>query len=100
MKKNKGKLKMGLDLIAGFCHINLMSMLRDTILKRMEELGLTTYRLSKMVEGKIPRRTVYAFISGEFDASSKVVSALMKVLGLGIKVNKTVKRGTGPRKEV
>ena len=99
MKKIKEKLEVGLDLVAAFCHINLMSMLRDTILKRMEELGLTTYRLSKMVEGKVPQRTVYAFISGEFDASSEVVSALMKVLGLGIKVNKTVKRGRHPRKE-
>lgn len=99
MNNFKGKLKIGLDLIAEFCHINLMSMLRDTILERMEELGLTTYRLSKMVEGEIPRRTVYAFISGEFDASSKVVSTLMEALGLSIKVNKNVKRDSRPRKE-
>jgi hypothetical protein len=76
-----------------------MSMIRDVILKRMEELDITTYRLSKMVEGKVPQRTVYAFCSGDNDATSKVVSVLMEVLGLIITVKRNVKRGRRPRKE-
>ena len=90
--------KKPLDVVAAFCNTVDMSVIRDTILKRMNELGITTYRLSKMVEGKVPQRTVYAFIKGEFDASTEVASALMDALGLTISVKKNVKRGRRPRK--
>jgi hypothetical protein len=89
-----------LDDIAAYCDNANMSMIRDIILKRMEELDITTYRLSKMVEGKIPQRTVYAFCSGDNDATTEVVSILMEALGLAITVKPNVKRGRRrPRKE-
>ncbi len=88
-----------LDYIAACCDISDMSMIRDVILKRIEELDITTYRLSKMVDGKIPQRTVYAFCSGDNDATSEVVSVLMEALGLTITVKRNVKRGRSPRKE-
>ncbi len=59
-------------------------MIRDTMLARMKQLNLTTYRLSKMVEDEIPSRSVYSFISGEADASSQTCSVLMQALGLTI----------------
>ncbi len=75
-----------------------MSVLRDAILKRMKELNVTTYRLSKMVEGTVRQRTVYTFISGQADASSEVVSTLMQALDLEITVKGNAKRSKRSRK--
>jgi predicted transcriptional regulator len=77
-----------------------MSLIRDAILKRMRELNVTTYRLSKMVTGKVPQRTIYAFCSGESDASSEVVSAIMEALGMTIATESKGRRGKRPRKEI
>jgi hypothetical protein len=70
-----------------------MSKIRRAILSRMHELGLTTYRVSKMVEGRVPQRTVYDFLSGKTDASTEVASAIIEALGLKIstKANKRKK---------
>lgn len=84
MQKTEEIPKKGLDVIATCCNNRAMSKIRDAILSRMAELDLTTYRVSKMVEGKVPQRTVYAFLSGEVDASSEVVSILMNALELTI----------------
>jgi len=92
------KVEIALDDIALYCDNVIMSKLRDAILNRMSELNVTTYRLSRMVEGKVKQRTVYTFISGEADASSEVVSALMQALDLEITVKGNVKRGRRPRK--
>ena len=45
----------------------------------MEELGLNTNQLTEMLKGKIPRQTIYDFLSGKSDARSEVVSALMEI---------------------
>jgi len=74
-----------------------MTIIRDAILQRMKELDLTTYRVSKLIEDKIPQRTVYAFLSGTNDASCQVASIIMERLGLTIT---SIKRGKRPRKEV
>jgi len=92
------KVEIALDDIALYCDNVIMSKLRDAILNRMNELDVTTYRLSKMVEDRVKQRTVYTFISGEADASSEVVSALMQALDLEITVKGNVKRGRRPRK--
>jgi hypothetical protein len=92
------KVRTALDSIALGCNIVIMSVLRDAILKRMKELHVTTYRLSKMVEGKVCQRTVYTFISGEADARSEVVSALMQALDLEITVKGNVRRSKRSRK--
>jgi len=69
-------------------------------LQRMKELDLTTYRISKLVEGRVPQRTVYAFLSGNNDASCQVASTIMERLELTITSKSTIKRGKRPRKEV
>ena len=68
-----------------------MTMIRKVIIKRMNELNLNPNQLSEMLKGRIPRRTLYDFLSGKTDARSEVVSELMKVLGLELKPKK--KRG-------
>jgi predicted transcriptional regulator len=75
-----------------------MSKIRDLILKRMRKSGLTTYRLCKMVEGKVPRRTVYDFLSGKKDTTTKVAWTLMQALGL--QITHKAKKGKRPGKEV
>lgn len=64
-----------------------MSDIRNAILQQMSSLGLTIYQVSKMVEGCIPKRTVYAFLSGEKDTGTVTASILMETLGLKVEVN-------------
>ena len=74
-------------------------MIRKAILERMEEQKLTTYRLAKMLDGKVPKRTLYDFLSGESDTATGVAAAIMEVLGLTIVTKSIVKRGNKkPRK--
>ncbi|MBN2456157.1 MAG: helix-turn-helix transcriptional regulator [Sedimentisphaerales bacterium] len=60
-------------------------MIREAIKKRMNELNLNPNRLSEMLKDKIPRQTIYDFLSGRTDARTEVVSALMKALELELK---------------
>jgi hypothetical protein len=59
-------------------------MIRKAIIKRMTELNLNPNRLSDMLKDKIPRQTIYDFLSDNTDARTEVASELMKVLGLVI----------------
>jgi hypothetical protein len=77
-----------------------MTMIKKAIIKRMDELNLNPNRLSEMLKGRIPRQTIYDFLSGETDARTEVASALMIALGLEIKTKPIAKRGRRPRKEV
>jgi len=65
----------------------------------MKRSGLTTYRLCKLVEGKVPQRTVYDFLSRKADTTTEVAWILMEVLGLTITNKSNVKRDKRPRKE-
>jgi predicted transcriptional regulator len=62
-----------------------MTMIRDIIIKRMKELDMNTNQLSEKLKGKIPRQTIYDFLSGKNDARSEVVSELIKALDLELK---------------
>ena len=62
-----------------------MTMLRDIIIKRMKEMGMNANQISEMPEVKIPRQTIYDFLSGRNDARSEVVSELIKALDLELK---------------
>ena len=66
-----------------------MTMIRDIIIKRMKELDMNTNQLSEKLKGKIPRQTIYDFLSGRNDARSEVVSELIKALDLELKPKKT-----------
>ena len=66
-----------------------MTMIRDIIIKRMRELDMNTNQLSEKLKGKIPRQTIYDFLSGRNDARSEVVSELVEALNLELKPKKT-----------
>ncbi|MCE5186596.1 MAG: hypothetical protein LLF76_10775, partial [Planctomycetaceae bacterium] len=62
-------------------------------------LGVTTNWITTQLQGRIPRRTIYDFLSGNTDARSEVVSALMEVLDLVVIVKSHTKRARSPGKE-
>ncbi len=72
-----------------------MTMIRKAITKHMEELNLNTNQLTEMLKGKIPRQTIYDFLSGRSDARSKVVSELAKVLDMELVPKKKTKKQKG-----
>lgn len=59
-----------------------MSQIRDLILLKMQKSGLTVYQVSLMVKGKIPQRTVYAFLKGEKDTTTETAEIIMNALGI------------------
>ena len=69
-----------------------MTMIRKAIIKRMTELNLNPNQLSEMLKGKIPRQTIYDFLSGKTDARTEVASELIKTLGLELVPKKGKKR--------
>lgn len=71
-----------LDRHPKFRIVLFMTMIRKAIKERMIELNLNANKLSEMLKGKIPRQTIYDFLSGHTDARTEVASELMKVLGL------------------
>jgi len=73
-----------------------MKDIRDEILKKIDKDGLTINQVALLVEGKIPRRTVYAYLRKEKDSASETVSILLDAVGLTIT---TTKRAKKPRKE-
>jgi hypothetical protein len=99
--KSGENLKKVLDYIVLLCNNTLaMSEIREAILKQMHKSGMTIYQVAKLVEGEVPQRTVYAFLTGEKDAKSKTASLILRALGLTITTKSNVKRGRRPRKEV
>lgn len=61
-------------------------LIRQAILRRMGELGYSTYKVAQLVKGKMCQATVYNFIEGETDIASDRLSSLMEVLQLTITV--------------
>jgi len=71
--------------IAGLCNIITdMDMIKKVIKSELKRRGWTCYRLSKELKDKLPQRTVYSYLSGERDISTKRVSVILKELGLKI----------------
>ena len=68
-----------------------MDMIKKAILTEMKRRGWTCYRLSQELKGKLPQRTVYAYLSGKEDSVNKRdisverASIILKTLGLKIK---------------
>ena len=78
--------------IAEMCNIMThMDMIKKAILKEMKRRRWTCYRLSQELKGKLPQRTVYAYLSDKEDSVNKRdisverASIILKVLGLKIK---------------
>ena len=100
MKETRILSENPLDIVADSCNNKVnMSEIRKAILKQMNKSGMTIYQIAKLVDGKVPQRTVYAFLRGEEDSLTKTASIIMEALGLTITVKPIVKRGKGPRKE-
>jgi hypothetical protein len=76
----------------------LLMTIRQAINKELQRRGWSRYRLEKELEGKMPARTIYAYLSGECDLGSERVSIILQALDLQIK--RKSKRGRRPRKEV
>ena len=79
---------MPLDALSDMSYNASMTMIRKAIKSRMKELNLNTNQLSVMLKDKVPRQTIYDFLSGKTDARSEVVSELIKALGLELKPKK------------
>lgn len=83
--KNCGK---ELDIIRDVGHNDIMTRIRKAIIKQMKELGLNPNQLSEMLKGKIPRQTIYDFLSEQTDTRTEVASALMEALDLELRPRK------------
>jgi DNA-binding phage protein len=73
-----------------------MSEIREAILKQMKKRNMTVYQVAKLVDSRLPQRTVYAFLTGEKDAKTKTASIILKAMGLKITTNN---KGRRPRNE-
>jgi len=62
--------------------------IRQKIHDELQRRRWSRYRLEKELQGKIPARTVYAYLSGHCDLGSDRVSIMLQTLGLTI-TNKT-----------
>ena len=80
--------------VARYGNIVLMGNIRQEILKRISELDLTIYRVSKLVKTEIPQRTVYGYLAGEQDTTTEVASILLEALNLKIQPDQTIKENT------
>ena len=69
--------------------------IRQAILKQIDKTGLTINQFAKRVEGKVPRRTVYAYLRGEEDSLSKTVSILLEAVGLTITTTERARQRPG-----
>ena len=68
-----------------------MDMIKKAIKAEMKRRGWSAYRLSKELKGKLPPRTIYAYLSdcdepkNKRDISAKRASIILRKLGLKIK---------------
>ena len=63
-------------------------MFRDVILAEMERKGISHYALAELVTDRIPRRTVYDYLSGQTDMGGEKVALLAAEIGLSLKRTK------------
>jgi hypothetical protein len=68
--------------------------LRETIIARAENLGLTSYAIAKLCTGeKTPDPdTVRRYLTGAVSLNSRYVSQICEVLGLELRAKKAAKR--------
>jgi len=70
-----------------------MSEIREKILEQMRQQGLTIHAVAKLVEGRVPRRSVYTYLSAGKDTSSDRAAIIMKAVGLTVTRVKKTKKG-------
>ena len=59
--------------------------IKKAIEDELKHRGWSRYRLAKELEGEMPARTVYSYLSGERDVSSERASIILKALSLKIR---------------
>jgi hypothetical protein len=59
--------------------------IRDMILQAMEAQGMNPYALARAVGGKVTAQSVYNFVSGRSDMTSKFVIHLLTAVGLEVR---------------
>jgi len=62
----------------------LQNPIRQAILKAMEEQDMTPYGLASAVRGKVTSQSVYDFVAGRSDMTSKFVIHLLWAVGLDV----------------
>ena len=62
--------------------------IKQAIEDELARRGWSRYRLAKKLEGELPARTVYAYLSGERDLSSERASIILKALELKVRRSK------------
>jgi len=62
--------------------------IKKAIEDELKRRGWSRYRLAKELEGELPARTVYAYLSGERDLSSERASIILTALELKIRRSK------------
>ena len=88
------KLLTGAKLCSKIWPMGSSMTIREAIQKELQKRRWSYYRLVKELEGKMPARTVYAYLGGECDLVSDRVSIILQALGLRIT---HYKRKTGQR---
>ena len=58
--------------------------IREIIRQELQRRGWSYYRLAKELKGKMPARTVYAYLGGDCDLVSERASIILEALGLTI----------------
>ena len=74
--------------------------IRETIRKELKQRGWSYYRLAKELKGKMPARTVYAYLAEDCDLVSERVSIILEILDITLITKSHKERGRHPRKEV
>jgi len=63
-------------------------MFRKKIIAELQNQGLSRYALVKRLAGRIPERTVYAYLAGDCEMVSEKLAILCQELGLILKRSK------------
>jgi hypothetical protein len=71
--------------------------IKETIQEELRRREWSHYRLVNELKGKLPARTVYAYLSGGCDLGSESASVILEALGLQVTRKKS---GRSRRKEV
>jgi hypothetical protein len=66
--------------------------IRQVIIERTTELGLTPYAVGKMVDGQIGKSTIKAYYAGSLDMTGAKLAILLEALSLKISPKKLPKK--------
>lgn len=62
--------------------------IRDAVIRRAAELGLTAYAIARDSGGAVNEDTVRAYLTGRKDMTGRRLGAVLRVLGLEVRKGK------------